>query len=63
VSGGQEYPTQSKLNISADFADGQIARCWVYTGEFLRAQWSGIASADILEFWAVGVDKWEKDGT
>lgn len=63
VSGGQEFPVQSKLNVSADFADGQIARCWVYTGEFLRCQWKDIASADVLEFWAVGVDKWEKDGT
>lgn len=63
VSGGQEYPVQSKLNVTADFADGQIARCWIYTGEFLRAQWSGIASADVLEFWAVGVDKWEKNET
>lgn len=63
VSGGEEYPVQSKANVTADFADGQIARCWIYTGEFLRAKWSGIASADVCEFWAVGVDKWEKDST
>lgn len=60
VSGGQEFPVQSKLNVTANFADGQIARCWIYTGEFLRAAWSGIASADVCEFWAVGTDRWDE---
>lgn len=63
VSGGQEFPIQDHLNMSADHAEAQQANCWIYTGEFLRCKWSDIASADVLEFWAVGVDKWEKDGT
>lgn len=63
VSGGQEYPIQDHLNFTADHAEGQMAEAWVYPGEFLRCKWSGIASADVLEFWAVGVDKWEKDAT
>lgn len=62
VSGGQEYPVQNHLNFTADHTEGQVMNFWLYTGEFLRAKWSDIASADILEFWGIGVDKWVVDG-
>lgn len=60
VSGGQEFMVNSKINLTANLGDGQAAEVWVYEGEYFRAKWSGIASADILEFWVVGTDKWEK---
>lgn len=61
VSGGEEFFVQQHANFAADLASGQMVNTWVYGGEYFRAKWADIASADTVEFFVVGEDKWEEE--
>lgn len=63
VTGGQQYLLRHFTNLTA--GDGQAERvgAWLYESEHLRFYWQDVASADTVEQWAIGTDKWEKDST
>lgn len=63
VSGGQEFAVQNHKNMVDGLAAGQMVNTWIYAGEHIRVKWQEIASADVVECWIVGDDKWEKNGT
>lgn len=62
VSGGQELLLTSVVGLAASVDYIRSVETWLYASELLRFKWSDIASADTLEMWAIGVDKWPVDG-
>lgn len=63
VTGGQEILLRHKENLSADEGHTQLHRTWIYPSEFIRFKFGGLTSGDVVEGWAVGENKWVKDGT
>lgn len=63
VTGGQEILVRHGLNLTANEGHTERVRTWIYTNEFIRFKFGGLTSGDIVEGWAVGEDKWEKDST
>lgn len=62
VSGGQEFLLHPAMGVAADVEYTKRVGTWVYTSELIRFKWTGIASADVLEMWLVGTDKWPVAG-
>lgn len=63
VSGGAEHPFALIEAVTANLSEAAQGAVWIYPGEHVRVNASGLGADYKIKAWLLGVDKWEKDGT